>query len=133
MDQGITFDINIQGEDIQVIRYPYRGRRIPLEHPREPLPEGFFVDKVPPEILGLICKAAGTSRDRAFLCRVNHFFYDACTSTLYGADINITTANNLSCLCDTLMSHRPDLAIMIKNLDVRTASGWYNLRESGSR
>lgn len=128
-------NIRIRSQDIQLVaQFPTSSLLSPQQQQRpqpqsriDVLPRSFFEERVPSEILGLICRAARNSKDQASLCRVNRFCYDACTSTLYSSDIRIDSGRRFASLCDTLDRLRPDLALLVKSLDVRPTIKWFDL------
>lgn len=134
-----SFHLSVDGQHFQLVPTPGgRGRQlVPVEQPGvlqrprhkeepiKPLPQGFFSDKIPSEIIAAISRASNYAGDRAALIRLNKFCRDACTSALYGPVIQVTDSKRLNKLCKTLIYLRPDFAPLVKGLVLQTSDTWH--------
>lgn len=82
--------------------------------------------RFPPELLRLIAEHTTDSQQykRASLCSVNKSCNAACTPSLYSNSIYITKELVLDRFSDTILSYRPDLAMLVKHLCLKADRGW---------
>lgn len=79
-----------------------------------------FLDKLPPEILTLIAKEMDYwTPQLSSLCKVNKKCNAACTSALYSGSLEfVDSKRSLNLFADTILCHRPDLATLVKDLEI---------------